>query len=157
MTDADHLHMRRAIALATESARAGGGPFGAVVVRDGAVLGEGTNRVTADGDPTAHAEVIALRAAAQHLGTHALVGCTVYASCEPCPMCLGALWWARVERVVFAATRDDAAAAGFDDAALYTELQRPLAERRLPLAPLLREEGLAAFQAWEANTDRQPY
>lgn len=154
----DARYLREAIALARRGVREGaGGPFGALVVRDGAVLGRGWNRVTSTHDPTAHAEIVALREACRAAGSHALPGATVYASCEPCPMCLAALWWGRVARVVFAATREDAAAAGFDDAAIYEELARPLGERRLPLTPLLREEGLPLFDEWLASPHRVPY
>lgn len=145
-----------------ELARAGvaadlGGPFGALVVRDGKILAEGENRVLSSHDPTAHAEVIALRAAATRLGTHELLGCTLYASCEPCPMCLAAAWWSRVERIVFAATRHDAAAAGFDDAAIYDELTLPLSARRLPMLRLPLEAASRPFADWLAKEDRRPY
>lgn len=153
----DPALMRQAIALALESVRAGGGPFGALVVRDGRVLGRGANRVTPDNDPTAHAEVVAIRAACAAAGSFSLAGAELYTSCEPCPMCLGAIWWARVARVHYAGTRADAAAAGFDDAALYEEVARPLAARRLPLLPLLRDEACAAFAAWNAKADRVRY
>ncbi len=149
--------MRRALALAETSVASGGGPFGAVVVRAGVVVAEGHNRVVLDRDPTAHAEIVALRAAAARLGTHVLAGCEVFTSCEPCPMCLGALVWARVDRVWFSATRHDAAAAGFDDALLYDEVTLPLAERRLPIVPLLPELGALPFDAWRACSARTPY
>ena len=153
----DERFLREAIELARASVEAGGGPFGALVVRKGRVLARGTNEVTLAGDPTAHAEVVAIRAACRALGDFRLAGCTVYASCEPCPMCLGALWWARVERVVHAATRSDAAAAGFDDEELYAELVRPLAERRLPLVRLRLSESSAPFEAWRERAGRVPY
>ncbi len=153
----DERHLREAIALAVDSVGSGGGPFGAVVVRDGAVLARGQNRVVPHGDPTAHAEVEAVRAACRALGGHDLSGATVYASCEPCPMCLGALYWARVDRVVFAGGRDDAARAGFDDARLYDELPLPAAERSLPVERRLADEGRAPFEAWQALEDREPY
>lgn len=149
--------LREAIALARASVSNGGGPFGALVVRDGEVLGRGQNRVVRDGDPTAHAEVVALREAAARLGTHDLAGCEVYASCEPCPMCLAAAWWARVERIHYACTHVDAAAAGFDDALLYEELAKPPSARRLVMRQALRDEGLAAFEDWAAKPDRVPY
>lgn len=149
--------MREALRLARESVAAGGGPFGAVVARDGVILARGTNRVVPDRDPTAHAEVEAIRAACRHLGAFLLEGCELYASCEPCPMCLGAIHWARPARVFFAATREDAAAAGFEDARLHRELARPPAERRIPAERLLGEEGRAAFDAWLAKADRVPY
>jgi tRNA(Arg) A34 adenosine deaminase TadA len=150
--------MRRAIGLALEAVESGrGGPFGAVVARDGQVLATGGNLVTSTSDPTAHAEVVAIRAACAALGSHELRGCEIYASCEPCPMCLGAAHWARVDRVWFGATRDDAAAAGFDDALLYQELALPREARRMPLRQVLREEALAAFRAWLADPGRELY
>jgi tRNA(Arg) A34 adenosine deaminase TadA len=150
-------HLRHAIRLAVGSADAGGGPFGATVVRADAVLGEGVNEVVRAGDPTAHAEVVAIRAACRTTGSHLLTGATLYASTEPCPMCLAAAWWARVERIVFAAGREQAAAAGFDDSAIYAEVSAPLEQRRLPIARLLPDEGEAPFAAWAANPDRVPY
>jgi guanine deaminase len=149
--------LRRAIEWAVRSVELGGGPFGAVVVHAGQVVGEGHNRVTLDCDPTAHAEVVALRAAAATLGRFDLAGCVLYSSCEPCPMCLGAAHWSRVERVVFAADRHDAAAAGFDDAALYEELQRELPERRLPLEQRLADVGRTPFEAWARHAGRIAY
>ncbi len=157
MTQNDEMLIRRAIDLARASVRGGGGPFGAVVARDGEVLAEGTNRVTSAQDPTAHAEVEAIRAACRALGTHRLDGCAVFASCQPCPMCLSALYWARVERVVFAASGTDAAAAGFDDEYLYAELARPLEGRELSMTQLLRGDALVAFADWRAKTDRIDY
>jgi len=153
----DHELLRRAIALARASVDAGGGPFGALVVRDGRVLAEGTNRVVLARDPTAHAEIVALRAAATELDTHELSGCVVYASAEPCPMCASALHWARVDRVVFSAGRADAAAAGFDDDVLFRELALPGAKRAVPTVQALPSEGLAPFDAWRAKPDRVAY
>jgi tRNA(Arg) A34 adenosine deaminase TadA len=153
----DERLLREAIALACESAAGGGGPFGAVVARDGEVLGRGTNRVTADHDPTAHAEIVALRAAARALGSHDLTGCVLYASCEPCPMCRGAAQWARIARIVHAADRGDAAAAGFDDRRFHEELEGPADRRTPPTRRLLAEEGRAPFEAWSANPRRRPY
>ena len=150
-------HLREALRLAGEAAASGGGPFGAVVARGAEIIARGANAVVASADPTAHAEVVALRGAARALGTHDLAGCVLYTSCEPCPMCLGAAWWARVERVVFAATSMDAAAAGFDDEQLYREMALPLNERKLPIQRLLAEEALAPFEVWSANTDRILY
>jgi len=144
--------------LATENARSGrGGPFGAVVVKDGVVIAEGTNLVTATNDPTAHAEIVAIRAACRALGAFQLGGCTVYASCEPCPMCLGALYWARPAAVWYAASRADAAAAGFDDALVYAEVAAPPAARRIPFHRALEVEGRAPFDAWRANEARRTY
>lgn len=154
----DERWLRQAIALSRSGMERGlGGPFGAVVVRGGEVLGEGSNRVLMDRDPTAHAEVVAIRLACAAQGDFSLAGATLYSSCEPCPMCLAAAFWARVERVVFAATRDDAAAAGFDDAAFYRELESPPASRRLPLLQALRDEALPSLAAWTVKSDKQPY
>ena len=150
--------MRRAIALATENVAAGGGgPFGALVVRKGAIVGEGANSVTASNDPTAHAEINAIRAAARALNTFTLTGCELYTSCEPCPMCLAAAFWARIDAIYFAASAEDAARAGFDDAFLYSELRKPAAARTLPETQLLREEAWASFAAWIASAAKIPY
>ena len=150
--------MRRAIALSREHMEAGhGGPFGAVVVKDGRIVGEGWNRVTSANDPTAHAEVMAIQEACRTLGTHELGGAVIYTSCEPCPMCLGAIYWARLDRVYFANLRTDAAAISFDDARLYEEIAAPLEERSLPMVPMMRDEALAVFEAWRAKPDKQTY
>ena len=150
--------MRRAIELAQEGVRAGlGGPFGAVVVKDGVIVAEGQNCVPSSNDPTAHAEVVALRRACEKLGAFHLKGCVVYASCEPCPMCLSALYWAHVDRVYYAGTRLDAADAGFDDEMLYRELAAPIEARQLPLKRMLAEEASAAFEAWTNKSDRVEY
>jgi tRNA(Arg) A34 adenosine deaminase TadA len=150
--------MRRAIELATENARSGrGGPFGAVVVRGGEVLAEGTNRVTAGNDPTAHAEVVAIRRACAELGVFHLSGCEIYASCEPCPMCLGAIYWARLDRVWFGARREDAAAAGFSDQLIYEEMPLAPEGRTIPGRPLLAEEACRALETWQQLDDKVPY
>lgn len=150
--------MREAIDLAIKNVRSrAGGPFGAVVVRQGVAIGRGANRVTATRDPTAHAEVVAIREACEHLGSHRLDGCELYASCEPCPMCLGAIHWAHIERLYCAATRDDAAAAGFDDAEIYREIQLPAERRSLPTAQLMREAALVVFSEWRSSPDSVPY
>jgi guanine deaminase len=150
--------MREALRLARENVeQAAGGPFGAVVVKDGRIVGRGSNRVTTTLDPTAHAEIVAIREACQGLGTFVLAGCHLYTSCEPCPMCLSAAYWARIERLFYAGTRADAAAAGFDDDFLYREVARPIAERTLVSEPLLREEAAAVFALWQASPDRIPY
>lgn len=152
------LHfMREALALAEASVASGGGPFGAVVVRAGVVVGRGSNRVTPDNDPTAHAEVMAIRDACRNLGIFSLEGCELYVNCEPCPMCLAAAYWARLERIYHAATRQDAAAAGFDDALIYQEVCLPAAQRRLPLEQLLPEEAMTAFAAWAELACRVDY
>ena len=150
--------MRGAIAAACAGMRGHrGGPFGAVIVRGGEIVAQGCNEVTSSHDPTAHAEIVAIRAAARTLGTHSLAGCTIYASCEPCPMCLAAIYWARLDRLFFACTRADAAAAGFDDEAFYQEIVKPFDERSIPTAPLLRDEGRAVMQEWIAKPDKTPY
>jgi len=148
----------RAIELAVQNVQNHtGGPFGAVVVRDGVIVAEGANQVTASLDPTAHAEVVAIRAACLKLGTFDLKGCIVYSSCEPCPMCLAAIYWSRADKLVFAANRHDAAAAGFDDEFLYRELSLPLRDRSLPIEQDHREEAIAAFDAWRIDNGKVRY
>ena len=149
--------MRRAIALSIENVKNGGGPFGAVIVKDDHIIATGVNRVTASCDPTAHAEVSAIREAASILGTFDLTGCEIYTSCEPCPMCLGAIYWARPDRIVFAATRTDAAEVGFDDQLIYDELPLPISERRIPTQQALRNEGVDVFKAWAKLADKVRY
>ncbi len=150
--------MRRAIGLAAENARSGrGGPFGAVIAREGRIIAEGVNLVTSTSDPTAHAEITAIREACRRLGRFHLPGCEIYASCEPCPMCLGAIYWARLDRVYFAGTRSDAAGAGFSDARVYEELSAPAGSRTITFEQLLREEALPAFQEWLSKQDRVEY
>jgi tRNA(Arg) A34 adenosine deaminase TadA len=155
-SDADY--MRDAIRRAVENVQSGrGGPFAALVVRAGRVVATGANRVTTANDPTAHAEVVAIRQACAARDTFQLDGCTLYTTCEPCPMCLGAIYWARLDRVVYASTRTDAANAGFDDAHIYDELERPPDARTLPMAQCLRDEAQRAFEAWAAYDDRTEY
>jgi tRNA(Arg) A34 adenosine deaminase TadA len=149
--------MREAIRLARESAAEGGGPFGAVVVKDGEIIARGKNRVVPDIDPTAHAEVLAIRAACRELGTYDLSGCVIYASCEPCPMCLGAIHWARLDRIFYACTRDEAAAAGFDDSLFYFEAGQPLEQRRIPSEQILAEEATAVLVEWTVRADKVQY
>jgi tRNA(Arg) A34 adenosine deaminase TadA len=150
--------MRKAIALATENVRTGrGGPFGAVIVKEGVVVGAGSNRVTLDNDPTAHAEVGAIRAACHTLGTFALRGCAIYTSCEPCPMCLSAIYWARIDRIWFGNTSADAARIAFDDAVLYREIALPAAERAIPGSMLMREQAWESFQLWLDSPNKTPY
>jgi tRNA(Arg) A34 adenosine deaminase TadA len=150
--------MAQAIRMAVENVVAGhGGPFAALVVRDGEVIATGVNQVTSVNDPTAHAEIVAIRAACRALGHFQLTGCDVYASCEPCPMCLGAIYWARPARVFFAASREDAAAAGFDDSLIYSELEKNWNERRIPMTGLMRDEAQRAFHEWLAKGDRVDY
>jgi len=150
--------MARAIQLSVESVHSGrGGPFGAVIVRNGEIIAEGVNRVTSSNDPTAHAEVVAIRQACTKLGTFELKDCELYTSCEPCPMCLGAIYWARLSRIYYANTAADAAAIGFDDSFIYSELQVIPTERRVPAQQMMHEEALAAFRAWAEKPDKKPY
>ena len=150
--------LRRAIALATQNVTSGrGGPFGAVIVREGRIIGEGANSVTATNDPTAHAEVNAIRAAAKSLGVFTLAGCDLYTSCEPCPMCLAAAYWARVDAVYYGACAADAARAGFDDAFLYQELRKSADQRKLRSMQLLGDEAWASFAAWIAAPNKVEY
>ena len=149
--------MREAIKLSAESVRSGGGPFGAVIVRDGEIIARGENRVTVCNDPTAHAEVSAIREAAARMGTYDLSGCEIYSSCEPCPMCLGAIYWARLDRLYYAGTRADAANVGFDDAHIYEELPLDPSQRELPTESLLREEAQLVFEAWASKLDKKEY
>jgi guanine deaminase len=134
-----------------------GGPFGAVIVKDGMVVARSANRVVPTNDPTAHAEVSAIRLACQELGSFSLEGCVIYTSCEPCPMCLGAIYWARIDHIYYANTKADAAAIGFDDQFIYDELDLPMANRKLPIIQLLRDEALQAFKLWETSEKRTEY
>lgn len=150
--------MRRAIALATENATSGrGGPFGAVVVRNGEIVATGTNLVTSSNDPTAHAEVVAIREACKALGDFQLSGCTVYTSCEPCPMCLAALYWSRCDAIFYGNSAADAADAGFDDSFLYQEVAKPIDQRTIPTQRMLGEEAIENFNAWRAKADKIEY
>lgn len=149
--------MRRALSLACESVESGGGPFGAVVVQGDRIIGEGTNRVTAWNDPTAHAEVVAIRAACLATQRFDLRGCEIYSSCEPCPMCLGALHWARVDKIYYSATRHDAARVGFDDAVLYDEFVLPIESRQTPIRRVLPDQAAEPFEAWLRHAQRTHY
>lgn len=150
--------MKRAIELSLQSVESGqGGPFGCVIVKDGKIIGEGSNRVTSSNDPTAHAEVVAIRNACATLKNFQLEGCEVYTSCEPCPMCLGAIYWARPSKVYYANTREDAASIGFDDSMIYEEIQVPLENRKIPMIPFGREEAIRVFEAWKNKTDKIGY
>ena len=158
MTEQDKEFMRRAFELAQNGIDDGqGGPFGAIVVKDGKIIGEGCNRVTSTNDPTAHAEVVAIRQACQNLNNFQLEDCTIYTSCEPCPMCLGAIYWARPKQMFFACNREDAAAVGFDDRLIYDEIERPIEERRIKSINFLREEGLKVFENWANKLDKTEY
>lgn len=150
--------MEQAIRLAVENVRSGrGGPFAALVVKESRIIASGSNCVTSTNDPTAHAEVTAIREACRALNSFQLTGCEIYTSCEPCPMCLGAIYWARPDRVYFAATASDAAAAGFDDSFIYEELKRAHSARRIPFEALMREAGLEPFRVWMQKDDRIRY
>jgi len=150
--------MARAIQLSIENVHSGrGGPFGAVVVKDGNIIAEGANQVTSTHDPTAHAEILAIRAACAKLGAFELPNCEIYTSCEPCPMCLGAIYWARLSRVYFANAASDASRIGFDDSLIYREIPLPLAQRAIPMIQMMREQALAAFRAWQEKTDKIVY
>ena len=156
-TEQDKEMMREAIRLADESVANGGGPFGAVIVKDGEIIAATSNRVTLDNDPTAHAEVNCIRMACKRLGTFDLSGCTIYTSCEPCPMCLGAIYWARIDRIFYGNNRQDAADIGFDDDFIYQELARPMDNRSTPIIPILPDEALHSFRLWTEKTDKTKY
>ena len=149
--------MREAIRLSIENVANGGGPFGAVIARNGEIIATGVNRVTANNDPTAHAEVSAIRSASQRLGTFNLSDCEIFTSCEPCPMCLGAIYWARLKKVYYANTKADAKAIGFDDSFIYDELALPQDKRKLPAEAMLRNEAIKAFKAWQGKEDKTEY
>lgn len=158
LADDDLAFLNRAVALSREHMEGGrGGPFGAVLVRDGRVLAEGWNEVTSTNDPTAHAEVVAIRRACREIGSFSLEGATLYSSCEPCPMCLASAYWARVKRIVFANSRSDAAAIGFDDAFIYDEIPKSPAQRSIPAEHMPTEDARAVFAAWLEKADRVPY
>ncbi|MBX7169662.1 MAG: nucleoside deaminase [Pyrinomonadaceae bacterium] len=158
MTEQDLQFMRRAIELAQNGLDSNeGGPFGCIVVKNGEIVGEGNNCVTSTNDPTAHAEVVAIRNACQTLNSFQLEDCVVYTSCEPCPMCLGAIYWARPKQIFFACTREDAANVGFDDDFIYEEIVLPIEQRRIKTNFLLREEGLVVFDSWAKKIDKTEY
>jgi len=150
--------MARAIELSIENVRLRqGGPFGAVIVRDGEIVAEGANCVTATNDPTAHAEIVAIRRACVKLGVFELPGCEIYSSCEPCPMCLGAIYWTRPDRLFFGGAAADATQAGFDDALIYREISLPHSARKIPMVQMMRDEALQAFRDWEREFNKRPY
>lgn len=155
----DHIQfMQEAIARSKQGMEQNeGGPFGAIVVKDGQVVGAGNNRVSSTNDPTAHAEVVAIRDACKNLNTFQLDGCVLYTSCEPCPMCLGAIYWARPDAVYFGCSKEDAAAIGFDDQFIYAELDRVRSERKISMIQLLRDEAIKVFEAWENKPDKVAY
>jgi guanine deaminase len=154
----DNPFMARAIQLSIDNVNSGrGGPFGAVIVKDGTIIAEGANQVTSLNDPTAHAEVVAIRAACAKLSAFDLDGCEIYTSCEPCPMCLGAIYWSHLARVYFANGHDDASKIGFDDSLIYREIAQPHSQRKIPMLQIMREEALAAFRAWQDKLNKIPY
>jgi tRNA(Arg) A34 adenosine deaminase TadA len=154
LNEQDLKYMRRAIVLAEQGMNSkAGGPFGALVVKNGEIISESYNRVTSENDPTAHAEVLAIREACRKLGTFQLEGCVIYTSCEPCPMCLGAIYWSRPDRVVYACTREDAAAIEFDDDFVYREIELPVEKRSILFSQLAREEAQVVFEKWKNNKD----
>jgi guanine deaminase len=158
MAEAERKFMRAALKLAEKGMKMNaGGPFGAVVVKDNEIIGEGFNRVTSENDPTAHAEIIAIREACKKLGTFQLGDCEIYTSCEPCPMCLGAIYWTRPKKVFFACTREDAALANFDDQFIYDELKVDISERKVDFENIIRDEGLYLFSQWKAKNDKMEY
>jgi tRNA(Arg) A34 adenosine deaminase TadA len=158
LSSEDRAHLARAVALSREHMQAGaGGPFGSIVVRDGDVIGEGWNQVTSTNDPTAHAEVVAIRRACEAIGSFSLHGATLFASCEPCPMCLASAYWARVSRIVFANTREEAAAIGFDDQLLYDEIPKPIGQRLVPTFHVPDPEAKAVFATWLSKADKIAY
>jgi tRNA(Arg) A34 adenosine deaminase TadA len=158
VTNREEHFMLRAIELSAENVRSGrGGPFGAVVVHDGRIIGEGANSVTSANDPTAHAEVVAIRHACRSLDRFHLEDCQIYATCEPCPMCLGAIYWARLSAIFFANTKADAASIGFDDSYIYEQLNRPIESRSIPMLQILRTEALRVFEDWQRKPDKVEY
>ena len=157
ISEQDKFFMREAVRLSKESVENGGGPFGAVIVKDGKIVAGSSNSVTLENDPTAHAEVSCIRKACKVLGTFDLSGCDIYTSCEPCPMCLGAIYWAHLDRIFYANDRKDAGAIGFDDDFIYDEMAKPFGLRRTPLIPLLRDEGIKVFRLWSEKEDKTEY
>ena len=149
--------MKRTIELAKENIKRGGGPFGALIAKEGKVIAEAANSVRSENDPTAHAEILAIRTAAEKLGTHDLNGCELYTSCEPCPMCLGAVYWAHIDKVYYAATHDDARDVGFDDADMYNEMKKDRSERNIKMDSAFREDSLRVFNLWKEKQDKLEY
>ena len=149
--------MQRAIELSIESINSGGGPFGSVIVKDNKIISEGMNRVTVNNDPTAHGEIVAIRLATKSLNNFNLKGCELYSSTEPCPMCLSAIYWARIDKVYYANTRNDAQKIDFDDSLIYSELIKKIDQRKIPMIQVMREEGLKAFELWNKKTDKVKY
>ena len=149
--------MKRAIELSIKSVGLGGGPFGSVIVKNDKVIAEGLNKVTLNNDPTAHGEIVAIRKACKNLGNFNLSGCELFSTCEPCPMCLSAIYWARIEKIYYANTRDDAQKIDFDDSLIYSELQKNAKKRKIPMIQMMRDEALKAFELWVKKTDKVKY
>jgi len=149
--------MKRAIALSIESVNKGGGPFGSIIVKDNKIISEGSNKVTITNDPTAHGEIVAMREACKKLNNFSLNGCELYSTCEPCPMCLSAIYWARIDKIYYANTRQDARKIDFDDSLIYTELQKNIDKRKIPMIQILRNEALKAFDMWDKKKDKVRY
>ncbi len=149
--------MLRAIVLSIESVNAGGGPFGSVIVRDNKIISEGFNKVTSTNDPTAHGEIVAIREACKNLKVFNLNGCELYSTCEPCPMCLSSIYWAHIDKIYYANTRDDAQKIDFDDSLIYSELKKNIKKRKIPMVQMMRDEALKAFELWDKKTDKVKY
>ena len=149
--------MAKAIELSINSANTIGGPFGSVIVKDGKIIAEGSNKVTSSNDPTAHGEIVAIREACKNLNTFDLTGCEIYTSCEPCPMCLSAIYWSRLDKIYYANTREDARKIDFDDSLIYLELQKKINDRKIPMVQIMREEALKAFELWSKKSDKIKY
>ena len=149
--------MLRAIVLSIESVNAGGGPFGSVIVRDNKIISEGFNKVTSTNDPTAHGEIVAIREACKNLKVFNLNGCELYSTCEPCPMCLSSIYWAHIDKIYYANTRDDAQKIDFDDSLIYSELKKNIKRRKIPMVQMMRGEALKAFELWDKKTDKVKY
>ena len=149
--------MKRAIELSIESVSKGGGPFGSVIVKSNKIIAEGSNKVTFSNDPTAHGEIVAIRESCKKLNTFTLKGCELYSTCEPCPMCLSAIYWARIDKIYYANTRDDAKKIDFDDSLIYSEFQKKIHERKIPMIQIMRKEALQAFELWDKKTDKVKY
>ena len=149
--------MKRAIELSIKSVNNGGGPFGSVIVKGDKIIAEGSNKVTSNNDPTAHGEIVAIREACKKLNNFSLNGCELYSTCEPCPMCLSAIYWARIDKIYYANTREDARKIDFDDSLIYTELQKNIEKRKIPMIQILRNEALKAFELWDKKKDKVKY
>ena len=149
--------MKRAIELSIKSVTNGGGPFGSVIVKGDKIIAEGSNKVTSNNDPTAHGEIVAIREACKKLNNFSLNGCELYSTCEPCPMCLSAIYWARIDKIYYANTREDARKIDFDDSLIYTELQKNIDKRKIPMIQMMRNEALKAFEMWDKKTDKVKY